>query len=100
MPTVKSVTAKRIRAVEKALPLVGENGFGRLFRRAEESDFLTGRSGKWKGCGFDWILEPENLNKILAGNYDNARESPGFHDLFEDIFSKPSYDIEELERID
>ena len=40
-------------------------------KKAEASDFLTGRNGGWGGCGFDWILKPANLSKILEGNYDN-----------------------------
>lgn len=44
-----------------------------LFRRIEDSDFLTGRSGKWK-ASFDWIFEGRtNWIKVMEGNYDNQR---------------------------
>lgn len=42
-----------------------------LFRRIEQSEFLTGRSGKWK-ASFDWIFESRsNWLKVMEGNYDN-----------------------------
>lgn len=42
-----------------------------LFERIERSDFLAGRTEKWTGATFDWILKPANLQKIIEGNYDN-----------------------------
>lgn len=45
-----------------------------LFLRIERSDFLTGRSGKWKGASFDWIFDSRNnWVKVMEGNYDNVR---------------------------
>lgn len=45
-----------------------------LFLRIERSDFLTGRSGKWKGASFDWIFDSRNnWIKVMEGNYDNVR---------------------------
>ena len=50
--------------------------FRKLFRMAEESDFLSGRSGAWKGCNFDWLIRPNNMIKVLEGNYNRGRLSP------------------------
>lgn len=45
------------------------------FNRIEASDFLTGRSGKWK-ASFDWIFDSRNnWIKVAEGNYDNKRGS-------------------------
>ena len=42
-----------------------------LFRRVQESDFLTGRKGDWK-ASFDWIFDNgKNWVKVTEGNYDN-----------------------------
>jgi len=47
-----------------------------LFGRVQASDFLTGRSGKWKGASFDWIFDSsKNWIKVMEGNYDNQRGS-------------------------
>ncbi|MCF0203679.1 MAG: hypothetical protein HUK08_09970 [Bacteroidaceae bacterium] len=49
-------------------------GARELFVRIEASDFLTGRSGKWKGASFDWIFDSRNnWIKVMEGNYDNER---------------------------
>lgn len=46
--------------------------FDALFKKAEASDFLTGRDKKgWHGCGFDWLMNETNMVKVLEGNYDN-----------------------------
>ena|GEM_PF-6856924 len=42
-----------------------------LFEKVEQSDFLSGRNGKWKGCTFNWIIQPNNIEKIMSGSYDN-----------------------------
>ncbi len=44
-----------------------------LFERTEESEFLSGRSGKWANCSFDWLVKETNMIKVLEGNYDNDR---------------------------
>ncbi len=44
-----------------------------VFRKAEASDFLSGRNGKWTGCSFNWLLLEENRTKVKQGNYDNSR---------------------------
>ena len=44
-----------------------------FFHRIEASDFLTGRSGKWK-ASFDWLFDSRNnWIKVAEGNYDNKR---------------------------
>lgn len=71
LPSVRDLTDARRAAIKKAAErLEGEGGFDTFFERVHRSDFLCGRSGKWK-CGFDWILKPANMTKIREGNYDN-----------------------------
>lgn len=45
----------------------------RLFEMAQNSDFLSGRNGRWNGCSFDWIVNKKNALKIIEGNYENER---------------------------
>ena len=42
----------------------------KFFTMITESEFLTGRNGKWTGCNFDWILKPSNFQKIREGTYN------------------------------
>lgn len=43
----------------------------RFFAYASESDFLTGRAGRWHACCFDWLIKPANFVKVIEGNYEN-----------------------------
>ena len=97
LPKVQKLTEKRRRAIKNARKLLGEMTFAELFAKVEQSDFLTGRTNKWNGCGFDWILTPSNLTKIIEGNYDNKQTAER---SVEESGCRPSYDIEELEKID
>lgn len=91
LPGIRDLTDKRKKAIRAADPRVEEyGGWEKLFKAIQHSDFLTGRSGAWTNCGFDWILKPGNLTKIMEGNYRNKDEASGQ--------PPPSYDIEEMER--
>jgi hypothetical protein len=45
--------------------------FRRFFVRVSESDFLTGRGGKFSGCHLGWLMKKDNFNKVVQGNYEN-----------------------------
>lgn len=72
LPRVQKLTNKRRKDIRNAKKQLGEQTFAELFDKVEESDFLTGRSGVWSGCSFDWILKPANLTKIIEGNYNRT----------------------------
>lgn len=44
---------------------------GRYFAYVAESDFLTGRTGKFTGCDLGWLANEENFAKVMQGNYEN-----------------------------
>ena len=71
------------------------NGAEPYFRQVGESDFLSGRSGKWSGCTFDWLLNPETIEAVLDGAYDDCGAA-----LPAGYTPSCSYDIKELEKID
>lgn len=79
-PRVQSLTDSR----KKTLQTAWKQGYdveywNVIFTKAMQSDFLSGRSGQWTGCGFDWIIKPSNRAKIFEGNYDarqHVREFP------------------------
>ena len=99
---VSKLTEKRKKAIKKALPYLNEKGFEGLFEKAGHSDFLMGRTGGWK-ADFDWLLQPDNLTRVLEGRYDNAPEpvtcypSPRRESWQEQ--RSPSYDINALEAV-
>lgn len=84
-------TAARKKAVRSKE--LSPDAFAEVFDRVEQSDFLSGRSGKWSGCSLDWVLKPANWQKIIEGTYDNRRGSkPAKND-------KATYDIEAYEKL-
>lgn len=48
----------------------GVEWMGNFFDRVAESDFLTGRNGKWTNCDLTWLMNRENFRKVVDGNYE------------------------------
>lgn len=50
-----------------------------VFAAVAESGFLQGSNGKWR-ASFEWLITPENMRKVLDGNYRDysppAKASP------------------------
>lgn len=90
LPKIQKLTDDRKRKIKSLKHLLGDITVDDYFKRVESSDFLTGRTGNWNGCTFDWILKPANLTKIIEGNYDNKHQQTS---------KTASYDIKELEKI-
>ena len=61
-----------------------------VFEKANKSKFLQGSNDRGWSATFDWIITPDNFEKIRDGNYDNPKSE-----------TKPKrqfYDFEEIER--
>lgn len=71
LPKVRDLSESRIRAIKSFLKNNEESVWADACRKVESSDFLSGRSGKWTSCSFDWLLKPANFTKVIEGNYDN-----------------------------
>lgn len=77
LPKVQTVNDNRKKAMAKQWKQVRGDirEFEELFRQAEESDFLAGRSKDWQ-ANFDWLMKPTYFTKVLEGTYCNRqRES-------------------------
>lgn len=64
-----------INALDKSKVLTELDTYGRLeyiFRLADESDFLSGRTQTNSWCGFDWLINFKNALKVIEGNYKNG----------------------------
>ena len=75
LPMIKKLSDQRKARLRNLYKTYGLDDFETVFAKAEESEFLSGRSGRWSGCGFDWLTKPTNFLKVLEGNYDNKKES-------------------------
>lgn len=43
--------------------------FERFFGYVAKSDFLCGRTDRWKGADLGWLVKAENFAKVIEGNY-------------------------------
>jgi len=99
-PRVQKITDGRRRAVRSRWLEYGNlDTFRTLFEKARASDFLSGRSGRWTGCNFDWLMKPSNMVKVLEGCYDN-KNTPAKRGMAEptspDKFAEEQRLIEEV----
>lgn len=76
LPRVVRLTDKRRRAVR----LIHDKGYtpeqlDEAFRRAQASSFCAGQNDRHWKADFDWLLNENNLVKVLEGKYDNPAEA-------------------------
>lgn len=72
---VQRVGDKRERSARIRLKeLGGMDGWAVCMDKIRNGPWLLGKKGDWK-CTFDWILNPNNLTKVMEGNYDNNQPS-------------------------
>ncbi len=71
-PTLARITDKRMKAIKARWNEYKDiDKFIILFNKAEASSFLKGQNNrKWK-ANFDWLLNENNMAKVLEGNYDD-----------------------------
>jgi hypothetical protein len=72
----KHLTQRWLEADKQAEFTSAEDGvsvFKDIFSKVNESDFLSGRSGKWR-ASFDWVIESStNFLKVVEGTHGNDR---------------------------
>ena len=71
--TISESRKKAINArIKEAKPVDIYQFFESVFQKVNDSHFLSGLSGgSWK-ANFDWILNKNNIIKIIEGNYENV----------------------------
>lgn len=80
LPKVGKLTGQRRQKLNAVARHIGIDKLLECFRLVEESHLMSGRQGKWRAT-FDWIIEPDNMLKILEGeySYDNTSTSSAYH---------------------
>lgn len=72
------MTAKHERGERKGERLAvtadeGKAWFARYFAYVAESDFLSGRSGRFQSCDLGWLVTAANFEKVLSGKYHHEQ---------------------------
>lgn len=75
-PSVQKLTPARSKALRGRInDAGGMDGWRVAVEKAEQSDFLCGRTpNPWTGCSFDWLAKSANFTKLMEGNYDNRTD--------------------------
>lgn len=73
---LKKMTAKRKEAINNILSIYSYEQLEDIFRKAEASEYCKGSREGWK-ANFDWLMNENNIAKLLEGSYDNASKPKG-----------------------
>ena len=70
---VAIITSERRQAFERLMAQTGVNKdtLKQAIKNAAESDFLNGKGPKGWVASFDWMMMPQNFQKVLENNYRN-----------------------------
>ena len=69
-PKVRDRSPSRIQLVKARIAQYELSDFVSVFGKVRASDFLSGKTDRWQGVTFDWVMKRANFVKILEGNYD------------------------------
>ena len=78
-PRIRKLSANRKKAIAARWKEYRANlaTFIELFDMAEASPFLKGQNGRNWSANFDWLMNSDNMAKVLEGKYeDNNRRAP------------------------
>lgn len=75
LPKVMKLSDSRKKAIKARLNDFGLEDIKRAFVLTEQSDFLKGTNANGWQAGFDWLMKPANLTKVLEGNYENKHKA-------------------------
>ena len=75
LPKVLKLSDSRKKAIKARLNDFGLEEIKRAFTLTEQSDFLKGNNATGWQAGFDWLMKPANLTKVLEGNYKNKHKA-------------------------
>lgn len=70
---VAIITSERRQAFERLMSQTGvsKDTLKQAIKNAAESDFLNGKGPKGWVASFDWMMMPQNFQKVLENNYRN-----------------------------
>jgi len=71
LPSVRIISDKRKKKMRVMAKEFGLEDFIDVFQKAENSEFLSGKNGRWNGCNFDWLINYNNFIKVIEGTYSN-----------------------------
>ncbi len=90
-PKIVIFSDKQKKAVRAAIDRFGEELLYEAFRIAGDSEFLRGNNPKNWIPTFDWMINPDNITKIINGNYSKLYGEPSVDDGLETSFESHEF---------
>ena len=80
-PKLRNVSDNRKKAITARWKEYGHDldTFRELFERAEASQFLKGKNNRNWTADFNWLMNSENMAKVLEGKYNDEKEKGSGH---------------------
>lgn len=72
LPKCTMISDKRKKAIKACVVKFGKESVIDAMKKVDESDFLSGRNGRWLGCSFDWLFNTNNMLKAIEDTYKNS----------------------------
>lgn len=85
LPEVRILSDKRKRSINALLKSFSIEEIIEGFKKAEASDFCKGKTG-WR-ADFEFLVNKNNMVKVLEGKYDNRNQEQGFMDAIKNRVS-------------
>ena len=81
IPQVAIVTSERKQAFERLMAQTGVSteSVKQAIKNAAASDFLNGKGQKGWVASFDWMMVPQNFQKVLENNFRNKQVTQQVH---------------------
>lgn len=86
LPRANKLTDQRKTHIKARLKKYTKAEIVKCFEMAEASDFLTGKTKNKFVASFDWLINENNLNKVLEGNYANRKSNNSNFEQRDDDF--------------
>ncbi len=82
------ISEKRKASIRARIREHGVEAFREMIQRAAKSNFLKGNNDRGWTATFDWMIKPNNFQKIIEGNYNDKTPSGGDSKNVNDIWAK------------
>ena len=90
-PKIVIFSDKQKQAVRTAIDRFGEELLYEAFRIAGDSEFLRGKNPKNWIPTFDWMINPDNITKVINGNYSKLYGEAPIDDGLETSFESHEF---------
>jgi predicted phage replisome organizer len=75
MPNIKELTEKRRKVLKTLAKSQPDFNFEEYFKKVADTPFLNGHNKNGWVAGFDWIMKPDNITKVIEDTYKSNQNN-------------------------